>query len=237
MIESLFPPGVVALEATGAMWDLPLPPEEEAWVRNAAPGRRREFAAGRHCSRAALDRLGVPVRTLPSGPDRLPRWPAGVVGSITHADGRCLAAVAPQAVAVSLGLDLARLDAVTSTLEPFIGSGEEIEAARTDSGLARAGAAALVFSAKEAVYKCCYPLTGVFWDFGDVEIRITGERRFAAGLRRVRDPLPPRLEGRFAIDGNCVLTAAILRAADLTPRGGAARAPWPARARSCPPGR
>jgi 4'-phosphopantetheinyl transferase EntD len=41
-----------------------------------------------------MDALGLPERPIPMGRDRAPVWPEGVVGSISHSDAFCLAAVA-----------------------------------------------------------------------------------------------------------------------------------------------
>jgi hypothetical protein len=58
--------------------------DEAAAVAGAGAERRREFGTVRWCARKALRQLGVPaVPILPDG-DRAPRWPVGVVGSMTH---------------------------------------------------------------------------------------------------------------------------------------------------------
>jgi len=162
------------------MWDAPLQPEEVRWVERAVLKRRREFAAGRHCARAALARLGVPACSIPSGPDRLPRWPEGFVGSIAHGGGTCLVGVAPRRLARSLGLDVERADAVDSSLTPLVCGARELECARAASGFETQRTVALLFSAKEAVYKCCYPLTRA------LELRRRGDpaRRGGAKLHR-----------------------------------------------------
>ncbi|MBW2215557.1 MAG: hypothetical protein JRF48_14335 [Deltaproteobacteria bacterium] len=54
-----------------------------------------QFTAGRVCSRIALGRLGVAATTpVLRGEDRAPIWPPGFVGTITHTDTWCAAAVA-----------------------------------------------------------------------------------------------------------------------------------------------
>lgn len=67
--------------------------------------RQREFATARSCARTALARLGVPPVPVLASPRGAPRWPAGVVGSITHCDGYRAAAVAYTRDVVSLGID------------------------------------------------------------------------------------------------------------------------------------
>src|SRR3954466_8638481 len=72
----------------------PLFPEELPLIASAVEKRRLEFGRGRQCARAALRRLGVPDGPLPSGSQREPLWPAAAIGSITHTEGLCVAAVA-----------------------------------------------------------------------------------------------------------------------------------------------
>ncbi|MGB5546088.1 MAG: hypothetical protein WBM74_05910, partial [Polyangiales bacterium] len=80
---------------------------EEALVQGAARTRVEQFTAGRVCSRIALGRLGVAATTpIPRGEDRAPIWPAGFIGSISHTDSWCAAAVARSESVRSIGIDL-----------------------------------------------------------------------------------------------------------------------------------
>ena len=105
MIEQILPPRVAVAESFGDLPDEKLLPEEEAVIARAAPRRRREFAAGRACARAALGQLGEPPVPILRGPRNGPQWPAGIAGSITHCTGYRAAAVTRTAVVVTLGLD------------------------------------------------------------------------------------------------------------------------------------
>src|SRR5207245_11366486 len=113
---------------------------------------RREFAAGRACARAALHRLGFPRGPLLSGADRAPIWPAGAVGSITHCPGYCAAAVARRRDVRALGID-AELN------EPLPDGVAELVCTETELTWTAMSAPrgthwqALIFSAKESVYK------------------------------------------------------------------------------------
>ena len=46
-----------------------------------------ELEAGRAYAKRALAMIGIENVDLPVGPDRAPRWPEGVVGSLTHVRG------------------------------------------------------------------------------------------------------------------------------------------------------
>jgi 4'-phosphopantetheinyl transferase EntD len=79
--------------------------DEAAAVAGAGAERRREFGTVRWCARKALRQLGVPaVPILPDG-DRAPRWPVGVVGSLTHCAGYRAAVVARSGELRGVGID------------------------------------------------------------------------------------------------------------------------------------
>jgi 4'-phosphopantetheinyl transferase EntD len=212
VIGSLFPAGVcVATGPTEA--DAPLLPEEAELARAMGPMRRREFAAGRACAQRALAELGVSGAPVLRGLRRAPRFPDGVVGSITHTKGFCAAAVAHGAVFAGVGLDAERNQPLSERATRRICSADELEALRALPGRSVEQWAALVFSAKESLYKAYYPLTGVFIGFRDAEIALVpedaGRGRFEGQL--VRDDAPDaagqrRFAGRYAIDAERVLT-------------------------------
>ena len=206
MICELLPACVECEEVTGSPDPAPLTPEEAATLGNAIEKRRREFALGRQCARAALARLGIgPVTILP-GPKREPLWPAGVVGSITHCSGYCAAAAARQSDVPSLGIDAENYRPLESGVVERITLPEErrwiaaqcAPEVRWDL---------LFFSAKESVYKAWFPLTGRWLGFEDVriEIDLAGHgftAQVAAGGPRV-------FHGRYALGERRVLTAAL----------------------------
>src|SRR5947208_1552294 len=82
------------------------PLEEEAYLGNVVPARRREFRAGRLYARQALRGLGIPETAIPIGPDRAPIWPKGVVGSISHSRNLCAAVVGLSADYLGIGIDI-----------------------------------------------------------------------------------------------------------------------------------
>ncbi|MEM7435734.1 MAG: 4'-phosphopantetheinyl transferase, partial [Myxococcota bacterium] len=82
-------------------------PEEASIVAGAVPRRVSEFTAGRTCARQALSKLKGPSGyALLQGEDRGPIWPTGFVGSITHADFWCAAAVARESDVRAVGIDI-----------------------------------------------------------------------------------------------------------------------------------
>lgn len=219
MIEELFPDGVVAMVASEAMWEGRLFPEEAACIERAVAKRRREFTAGRLCARAALARVGVPPAPLLPNSDRTPRWPEGIVGSISHCDGYCGVVVARRERFAGLGLDAEVAAPLDPALVPRICRPSELERLPGSAPPPGTSWEKLVFSAKESTYKCYYPLARTFLGFHDVEIGFAAEQaRFTAIL--VKDAAPDAagarsFRGRFACDGVRVVTGVALAA----PRG------------------
>ena len=218
LLESLFPPDVV-VEASGD--DTPvesLHPLEASFVRDAVPRRRREFATGRACARRALARLGIENQPLLAGHDRAPLWPRGIVGSISHCDGFCAAAVAPRDRTIGIGLDVElRVPLDVGLVQTICTPGERIALPRT-APLPEADWAAIVFSAKESFFKCLYPFRPRFLDFHDVEI-VLEPARGAFRARPGRDiglstALVGAMRGRFALDEACIFTAVTLAGAE-----------------------
>ncbi|MEU2373704.1 4'-phosphopantetheinyl transferase family protein [Streptomyces misionensis] len=175
MIEELLPESVVAVEAhrDDPLWETPLHPEEAVLVSRAVAKRRREFAAVRGCARRAMEKLGIPARPVVSGERGAPQWPAGIVGSMTHCDGYCAAALVRATDLASLGIDAEPhgplpegvgpsvfLPAETARLERLAGQRPAVHWDR------------ILFSAKESVYKAWFPLTREWLDFSEADITL-----------------------------------------------------------------
>jgi len=214
MMERLLPAQVVAVEATPSEWGAALLPEEARLVARAVSRRRREFAAGRACARAALGRLGFPPVPLLPGPDRAPLWPEAAVGSITHCPGYCAAAVARRETVRSLGIDAELNQPLPDGVAELVCTDSELAWARRT---ARRGTSweALIFSAKESVYKAWQPLTGEWLGYLDAELTLDpGRGAFEARLLRPAHPVLGKdlssFPGRFAVTPTHVLTAVTL---------------------------
>lgn len=199
----LFPPGIALVEADLSN-DEPLAPAEEQAVSTASPHRRQEFRAGRAAARAALAVVGRPGAVLPRGADRRPVWPSGFVGSISHCPGFCGAAAASTRDFAGVGFDAEARRRVGPHLHAAVCTEDE------RAWMARAGGddemATLIFSAKEAVYKCLSPLTGARLGFADVTIEPAGDGAFVASVRLEVPVAYRRLTGRFVFEPGHVLT-------------------------------
>lgn len=208
---ALLPPGVAvaaALPGDPASLD----PAERMGIARAVPARQAEFAGGRAAARLAQLRLHGMAAPVPMGPDRAPVWPEGLAGSITHAEGLCLAAVARSGVL--LGLDL----------EPDLPLPEEIRGEVLSGG--EAGGldglqARCVFSAKESVFKALYSRVGHVFGFDAVRVVLTATG-FSARLLADLGPFPAglSLQGGCSAEDGLILTTLVVaeNAGGFTPR-------------------
>jgi 4'-phosphopantetheinyl transferase EntD len=199
-VSELFPAGVVAAELT-----VPAPRElltsaELQHIAHCAEKRIRDFAAGRACAHRAMSELGIRDFSLLSGEHREPIWPAGIVGSITHTCGYGGAVVARQRDLRSVGLDCEVVDAVNEELWSRICTPAEIGRLEQLPPSERGRLAALIFAAKEAFYKCQFPLTGEWVGFEDVVIEPLDWPAASGSLRIVPQktlPLEARVVARL----------------------------------------
>jgi 4'-phosphopantetheinyl transferase EntD len=175
-------------------------PEELAEIERAVDKRRRDYAAGRQLARGLLQRLGVDSPgPLLRGEHGAPRWPAGLVGSISHTRGLAAVAVARAESVRSLGLDLESAAPLQSGLWHMVCTDHELQwLGALPSGTAGRRAKA-VFCAKEALYKAQYPVTGAVLAFAAVDIDFEGDR-FTATFRVTAGPFVPGmcLHGQLA---------------------------------------
>jgi 4'-phosphopantetheinyl transferase EntD len=212
-LRTLFPPAASLAIADPGM-EIQLWPEEEILVAHAVPKRRREFALGRAAARAALATLGAPAGPIPANPDRTPVWPAGFTGSITHCDGFCGAVVARNREIEGIGFDAESAGPLPEDTRRIIYGAQEETHFTALPRIAGLDWPKLAFSAKEAFYKCFYPVTHAPLNFRDVELRFSvlgnenGEFEIAsdaaaAFLRRT-------VRGRWQIRDGLVFTSFVL---------------------------
>ncbi len=206
-IDPLLPPGMVFAAEDSIDPTDRLDRTELSAILKAVDKRRREFTLGRFCARAAMRRLGVPVAAVPVGERREPLWPEGIVGSISHSGSHAVAVLARTADYASLGVDVEISRSLEAGVRERIGSTEELREIAEHplcAGLEPAASAAMLFAAKEAIYKCCFPVAREFLSFEDVRWRAIGSDRFRAeplGSDKPASRVPlQNIEGRMALD-------------------------------------
>jgi 4'-phosphopantetheinyl transferase EntD len=208
-LEGLFPAEVSCVFSDDPPGNFLLLPDEVDSTLNMRPRRLAEFTHGRACARQALTKLGYPECPIPVGQNRAPTWPGGVVGSISHSR-ECAAAVVTHRNDFSgLGVDLEVSEPLDEPLLSMICRPEEIEL--LDNQAEKLYFAKIIFSAKEAVYKCIWPTILRFVDFHEIEIQLdTGARSFRARAHSEQLPadLIGNIRGRYADSSSLIVSAA-----------------------------
>lgn len=149
--------------------------EEAPAVRHASTRRRIEFAAGRRAARSALEEIGVAPGAVPRGPGGSPSWPEGVTGSISHAQDVAAAVTVSTGSARSVGLDIELSQSLDEDLWGEICTPGELASIRALPATERGSEALRVFGAKEAGYKCQYPLTGNILEMSAASVHFKGD--------------------------------------------------------------
>lgn len=193
-------PATVAVGASGPCDPAGLHPSEAACIARALPARQREFAGGRAGLRAAQSALKLAPLPVPMGPDRAPLWPPGLRGSLTHAQGLCLAVLTADPGIRALGLDLE----ADAPLPPEVLA----EVVQPDDGDLPPP---VVFSVKEAVFKALYPQVRQVFGFDAVRVS-AAPGGFRAETRLPLGPLAAgaRVSGRLWRGEGLILTVLCL---------------------------
>jgi 4'-phosphopantetheinyl transferase EntD len=207
MIQTLVP-GSACAEMFGDVPESTMFVSEAATVAGAMAERRREFGTVRWCARKALARIGAPAMPILKDGDGAPRWPAGVVGSITHCAGYRAAAVARSGELRAVGIDAEPHAPVPGDVLELIAREEERTQLRAlqdaDPSLHWSR---ILFCAKEAIYKAWFPRTRRWLEFADMSTNLRPDGTFSARVL-AEAPLDLRsFGGRWAVAHGLIVAA------------------------------
>ena len=182
-------------------------PEEGRHLSNAVTKRRNEFITGRSCARAALSQIGIESCALVPDEHRVPKWPTGVVGSISHSVGLCCAVAAHADNITCLGVDIETITRISSgVIERVV---HPLEAKFVGDDQKRGS---LIFSAKEAFFKAQFSNWKAWPNFDDLAFHIdtsTSQLKVIKIADRLSSDLRSAVESmqfRYAFFDNYVLT-------------------------------
>lgn len=213
LTQGLFDPPILAtgaalVEDLDGLW-----PEERALIDRAGRKRQREFASGRRCAHALLDRLGMDAGPLLRSASGAPVWPEAVTGSISHTDDACVAAVAPSSCVAGVGIDVERDAPLAEPLWRRITTAREAAWLEAREPGDRGVDAKRLFSAKEAAGKAFAARLDRCPALSRIEIAFTGTNDFEA---RLEDGSVGELHGRIRHTGHWVVTSAVLARSSQT---------------------
>lgn len=190
------------------------PQRLERLPASAAPQRQLEYLAARAAAAALLEAQGSACIEVGTGLNREPMWPRGFTGSITHSPDIAGVVAVRALPGMSIGIDTqALLDpAAAAEVASRCVHPAELHAC----GVSRQVLLTLLFSAREAFFKCVYPLAQYRLDFLDVQVgsidaeggrlRVCVSKSPAPGL-----PVGFALTGSFSVALSHVFTAFELR--------------------------
>lgn len=165
-------------------------------VARAVAKRRNEFSTGRWLAMMAQRSLGLSPQFVKRGEDRSPRWPDGLIGSISHTDNLALVVLMRSAEYLGLGVDLEQASKVTDSIVHMVLTAGERRALADTSRIR--SAEAVIFSGKEAVFKAVHPLVGLMIGFDELELEFVARR---PGCFRARY-IGPNRENRLMESGH-----------------------------------
>lgn len=150
--------------------------------KRAVSKRKNEFYSGRWAATEAIRRLTGVADTPAVNTDRSPEWPEGLIGSISHTQDYAVAIVGGKSKVSRIGVDLESIRTVASVanLSGMISVMAErmlLSHLPVELGLA------LLFSAKESLYKSLYPQANVYFDYLDAELVDLSESSVALCLK------------------------------------------------------
>jgi len=207
-LGALFPTGVIAVELTSVPPRTVLTKPELAFISHCAPKRIDDFTRGRACAHRGMSELGLREVSLLAGEKREPLWPEDIVGSITHTTGFAAAVVARRREIEALGIDCEVIDSVGPDLWERICTPVERERLGQLPQEQARQHAALIFAAKEAFYKCQFPMSHEWVGFEDVSIEASaGAFRIVPHVQLpVTADWVTTLAGRYQFRGPWVVT-------------------------------
>jgi 4'-phosphopantetheinyl transferase EntD len=135
---------------------------------------KMKFLAGRLAAQNGVDTIvEIKNSSLPKNKDGSTSWPDQVVGSISHSKDTSYALVLASKSYQSVGLDVQEFISIERShylKSTILTINENRLFAEISNELSFDHFLTLIYSAKESIYKCLYPVHKCFIDFSDIEI-------------------------------------------------------------------
>ena len=131
--------------------------------------RLNDYRASRYCARALLEVMGIYQFPLLKSAEGMPIWPTGIVGSISHSGGLCIAVAASIDTYIqSIGIDIETAAPLSRGTLDVVCTKEEIARLETIGEPLFFGK--IIFSIKESIFKFFYPLYQQWIGFKDATV-------------------------------------------------------------------
>ena len=149
--------------------------EEQAIAESFGSQKRRaEFTMGRIYAHGALSKFGLESEPILRNPEtREPCWPNSVWGSITHSAGFAAVAVGLKKEIKGVGIDLESFSrSVDLKIRRHVCVDSELEWLESLPTKQANRSLRIIFSAKESIFKCIYPVTKTYLSFKDAAVSV-----------------------------------------------------------------
>lgn len=143
---------------------------ELALVSDVSEKRLLEFSTGRDCAHQALHKTGYETCPILKGEQREPLWPEGVAGSISHCKDLAGAVVADKKQIHSVGFDIENRKTLNPNIARHVCTEQEKEWLAKQDSLQQNLGLLLIFSIKEAVFKCIHQIANYSLRFSECRV-------------------------------------------------------------------
>jgi 4'-phosphopantetheinyl transferase EntD len=150
----------------------------------------------------------------------MPLFPRGICGAITHTTDYCAATVADTGAYASVGIDAEVLRPLNPGVVNLTTLPEERTALTRMPEIPGVSWPVVLFSAKEAFFKCYFPLFRHYIDFTHARVELSSSGVFV--IEPFADAVDSRMRsrqfmGHFSIDGGLVRSAIVIEASEDWP--------------------
>lgn len=170
IIKKLFPDSVTGIILKIDDYQSHLHPDEYKIISSVSDKRKLEFSTGRWCAKHALASQGIYDTIILTGENREPIWPEEFVGSISHCKDQCGATVAKKSNIKSIGFDIESIKQLKNDIGRIVCTSDEKKWIKNQAQYSYDILVILIFSLKEAVYKCVFQQQQIKLGFKDISI-------------------------------------------------------------------
>ena len=182
-----------------------------------SPKRKAEFIMGRTVAHLALKKFkleNIPIlRNLET---REPCWPKSIFGSITHSGNLAAAAAGLTDDILGVGIDLEDLSRkIDLKISRHICVDDELKCLEKLSPEQANLNLRIIFSAKESIFKCFFPISRKYLHFKDANVKIDENKsEFSFILSAARSNITNvgySHQGFFSVKDNFLLTSTYIK--------------------------
>tara|TARA_Y100001970_G_C14178521_1_gene828463 strand:+ start:855 stop:1523 length:669 start_codon:yes stop_codon:yes gene_type:complete len=179
--------------------------------------RKNEFVLGRKVAHLALKKFKLDSEPiLRNNKTREPCWPESFCGSITHSGNLAAAAVGMNKDVSGVGIDLEQLDRkINFNISKFICVDKELNWLKQQQPEQANFNLRIIFSAKESIFKCFFPISKKIIKFKDATVSINEEKsefyfKLSSTCSDILE-IRPNLKGFFSVKDNFILTSTYIK--------------------------